>query len=125
MPAHQIPFAKAIEMAQLYRDNRESILLPAYRGQDILALNETFEKEAVLQMLNQTGCIAMRIYYGMNDDLKVHAILVGVNASNEDMLPEGILYPVSNVIVENSGELLEESNRCPPNCPPSSPLNEP
>ncbi|HMJ48488.1 MAG TPA: hypothetical protein VK498_14240, partial [Ferruginibacter sp.] len=98
------------EMTALYRDDKETILATTYQNQGILPNSETFDADAVYAILDQEGCKSMRIYYGMNEDHKVHAIIVGVNEENEDMLPA---EPV----------ILEESIRCPTNCPPSSSLN--
>ncbi|MGN6298288.1 MAG: hypothetical protein ACTHM7_15970 [Ginsengibacter sp.] len=55
----------------------------------------------------------------MSDDLKVHAVIVGVNSNNEDILPSS----VSMLTREDDPVILEEATRCPDDCPPSSPLN--
>lgn len=108
---HKISLAAAATMTKRYRDNLAVVLASGYS--QVLPLNETFSKTAVNGLLNNTGCEGLRIYYGMDESLNVHAILVGVNEENEDILPE-----------ENGeGEILEDSQRCPPICPPSSPLN--
>jgi len=113
---HFISLELAIEMTTRYRENRESILATNYQDKDILALSETFSKDAVTTLLAVGDCAAMRIYYGMDAAEKVHAILVPVNAVNEDILPE-----IS--ILEDEPVILEEGLRCPPSCPPPSDLN--
>ena len=56
----------------------------------------------------------MRIYYGMSDDLKIHAIGVGVNSKDEDILPtEGIGAALTTTPV-----IVEDGSRCPDVCPP-------
>jgi len=114
---HSITLADAIAMTTLYRNNRISILKPELATSDVLALNETFNKEDVMQMISEPGCVAMRIYYGMTPDLQVHAILVGVDENNEDILPAAMKR------IDDYAQILEEATRCPYNCPPSSPLN--
>jgi|SRR5665647_195951 len=118
--SHFISLEQAIAMTTIYRANRESILAPAYQGQDILPLSETFNRQAFDQLLGTPGCAGLRIYYGMDENLKLHAVIVAVNALNEDLLP-----PSGNVPrVSGNGDevIVEEGQRCPPICPDSSPL---
>jgi len=116
--AHPISLNQAIAMTTLYRENRETILLPEYRGKNILCLNETFNKDAIQSILNQTDCAGIRVYYGMSDDLQVHAIFVGVNTNGED-----IVSISKNYSDDGDGEIMEEGQRCPTYCPPASLLN--
>ncbi|MDF2382480.1 hypothetical protein JMG10_13440 [Nostoc ellipsosporum NOK] len=111
--SHFITLTEAEDMTSRYRDNRNSILAEDYQDQDILPVCETFDREAFDTILEQEGCQKIRIYYGMEEDLKLHAIIVGVNGDDEDMLP--------GVGVE--AVIVEKGMRCPPMCPPSSPLN--
>jgi hypothetical protein len=106
-----IPLEQAIEMTSLYREENESILAEEYRGQNILARCETFAKSQFLDLLNQEACTAIRIYYGMDSEKRVHAIIVGVDDNNADLLPSGFEL------------IIEESTRCPNDCPPTSDLN--
>jgi hypothetical protein len=112
---HEISVDDASRMIKAYNDNHEAILLENYRGKEILPLSETFTADAIKTLLNSTGCGGFRIYYGMDDTNKVHAILVAVDADNKDILPE------------NSGEptcmLLDNAMRCPSQCPPPSAIN--
>ncbi len=117
--SHSISLEKAVEMTTLYRENRNAILKEEYQLKDILALNETFNKEAIVALLQQANCVAFRIYYGMSEDLNVHAILVGVNEKGEDILPTTSTAGVA----EGDGDILEDASRCPNYCPPESPLN--
>jgi hypothetical protein len=56
----------------------------------------------------------------MDENLLVHAILVGVNENNEDILPA----ETSSLTTTEDDPIMEQSIRCPPDCPPASPLNE-
>jgi hypothetical protein len=114
--SHFIDLPKAVDMTTDYRDNRETILDTPYQGQAILPLSETFAREDIDQLLAQDGCKGLRIYYGMDTNLKVHAILVGVTEANEDILPSTTDPSKDDIIVE-------ESQRCPVSCPPASDLN--
>ena len=102
---HEISLEQAIDMTARYRANRPSDF----------PLSETFDIEAISQLVSATGCAYLRIYYGMQEDLSAHAILVAANENNEDILPEAF----------NAGDIviLEDGTRCPPDCPPASPLN--
>jgi hypothetical protein len=111
-----ISLKKAIEMTTLYREQMDTILADDFKGQDILVRSETFSSVQVEKLLAKPGCIELRIYYGMSQDLKIHALLVGVNESGEDIL--------SNAPLNSDDEsVVEEARRCPPICPPESPLN--
>lgn len=115
-----ISLTEAVQMTTDYRNNRESILATAYQGQNILAICETFDKAQVLQLLNETGCEKLRVYYGMDGSKKVHSILVGVDGDDKDILPS------SNSLTSTEGDeelILEKAFRCPETCPPDSELN--
>lgn len=116
--SHFIPLQQAVEMTTLFRQQNENILAPEYRKQNILAHSETFNRHAFEKLLAETSCAGIRIYYGMDEKLKVHAILVGVNGSNEDILPPQSDQPQSTAPV-----IAEEGQRCPDICPEKSPLN--
>ncbi|SDC79283.1 hypothetical protein [Niabella drilacis] len=115
---HNISLTNAAAMTRRYRQNSEAILAAGFQNHNILPLCETFDRAAIDALLAQPGCTGLRIYYGMDTELKVHAILVGSDASNTDILP-----PNSIVKTEEDGYIMEQSIRCPPTCPPESPLN--
>ena len=92
-----------------FRSIRESMLQTSYQGNDTLPICETFEREQVLAILNQTDCTGLRVYLGLNTSTQVCSVLVGVDNEDEDML--GNEY------------VLERGQRCPEECPPPSALN--
>jgi hypothetical protein len=104
-------------MTTQYRSDKEAILATAYQYQNILPGSETFNRNAFDSLLAKEGCAGLRIYYGMDENLKVHAVIVAVNEDNEDILPG------ENTLTENGEDIVEEGQRCPVICPPSSPLN--
>lgn len=61
-----------------------------------------FKKDALLRLLNQTGCVGVRIYHAMQEDGRPCLVLVGLNESGEELL---------------DGELVEFGYPCPPFCP--------
>ena len=125
---HKITLGKAKQMTRLFQENREKILQPEYKGRDILPISDTIGREAIDRLLAQPGCVAMRIYYGMDDQMQVKPILVGVNDRNEDMLKvqSGSTASVATMSTasvtegdtsgEKEGEILDETHRCPPGC---------
>lgn len=118
--SHFISLQRGVEMTSRYRNNNETILSPAYRGQNILPVCETFNRFDIDTLLAKQGCEALRVYFGMDESLKVRVILVAVNANAEDILP---LPSTIGPAVTNEEDLVEEGHRCPPACPPPSPLN--
>jgi len=72
------------------------------------ALGGLFWKNGLEKLLSQSNCVAMRYYYGINDDGKPVIILVGVNDSGDDII---------------DGVLLEIGPLCPPFCPSMNKLN--
>lgn len=115
-----IPVNVAAKMNAAYRNNRELILKPEYQGQNILCICETFEKSQVQELLDKANCQMLRIYYGMDDSMKVHAVLCAVDENNADILPP------QNASLSSLGDddyTLEMGQRCPEECPPDSDLN--
>ena len=109
-----IPLYDAVVMTRDFKTNREVILGPIYQNLDLIPYNETFEKNKILDMLGNPDCVGMRIYYGMDTTKKLHALLVGVDSQNKDILPEN----------DDTGNfILERSDRNPPDATPTSPLN--
>ncbi|NCI46322.1 hypothetical protein [Sediminibacterium soli] len=103
--SHRILVDEAVVMTTAYRTVRP----------ENYPVCETFGRHAFDALLNQPDCVAIRIYYGLKEDKTVHAILVGVNSKDEDIVTGG---------VGGDGDLVfEDATRCPDTCPPASPLN--
>jgi hypothetical protein len=133
---HFITLDQAIDMTKRFRDLKDKILNPVYIGKNILPLCETFNKDAIAAVINQPGAVGFRSYLGMNENLEVSVIFVGVNDKNEDMLPQ--VLPMKSMsmtaddptggtdpIPDDEPPIVEEGQRCPTDCPASSPLNTP
>ena len=120
---HFISLDEAIKMTGLYRQHKENILSGEFKGKNILSFSETFDAEAFRTILSKKDCKSLRIYFGMSEDKKVHAIIVGVNENNEDMLPTVKPGPGSTANLAVGSEIIEQGQLCPPVCPAVSPLN--
>lgn len=112
---HIISLDKAKTMTAAYRANRDTILSPENQGQDILPLSETFNRSAFDQLLDTPSCAGLRLYYGMDENRKIHAIIVAVNELNDDLLPSS--SNESGVTATDEPVIIEEGQRCPPICP--------
>lgn len=66
-----------------------------------------FGKNIIKDILDQEGCMGIRVYYALDGNGDKQLIMVGANADEDDMY-EGII--------------AEVSSPCPPSCPTDSPL---
>lgn len=95
---HDVPLATASEWTENYRNTITSGATIAHY----------FGKKAIMDILAQETCVGMRIYYALDEVGAKHLILVGVDASQND------LY---------QGKLAERSKTCPNFCSAANPLN--
>ena len=109
--SHLINLQTAITMTSTFRTNKETILATAYRNQNILTICETFTRDAFDTLLGQDDCQGIRIYFGMDSNYKVNAVIVGIDSNGNDILKTG------------AEKIAEMGQRCPPYCPSASPLN--
>ncbi len=96
---HRITLEEAAQHTRRHREARA-------RGHDIHA--GAFHADQVLQLLQQKGCAAMRIYLGRDAKGESSLVLVGVDVQGEDM---------------TGGTILEVVYTCPPFCSTTSVLN--
>jgi hypothetical protein len=121
--SHRIPLDQAKAMVVRYAEKKNMILNPDAVSQNALPISETFRKDAIIEFLSKDIVHAIRIYYGMSDDLLVHAIIVGVDKDGNDILPNspvghpghGHPHPPGG---GEDGEIFEDAARCPTYCPP-------
>jgi hypothetical protein len=113
-----ISLSQAVDMTTLYRTEKDHILKSEYQGLNILCNCETFDRSQFDELLAKPDCKSLRIYYGMEPSLKIHAIIVAVNDKNENILPDG----GAAMMTTSGGDIIEEGKRCPDDCPPPSPL---
>ena len=68
----------AANLTENYRTKNGTTELGAFYGKDII--NE---------LLEQDGCMGVRIYYGLNDNGSKEMVIVGVDADENDILTDG------------------------------------
>ena len=96
---HSIDLREAKKLTKNYRTSvsTDTIIAGAFR------------KEALLSVLNQADCVAIRMYFARTDDGKNDIVIVGMDSEGKDMV---------------NGELLERIWPCPPYCDELSPLRD-
>jgi len=113
-----ISLQQAIDMTTRYRQNKSAVIDPAYSGNDILSICNTFNKADIEALLAKPECAAIRLYYGMNEDLQVRPMLVAVDKNDNDILPPDAVDDGA------IGEFIADNTVfCPPICPKTSVLN--
>jgi hypothetical protein len=60
-----------------------------------------FHKDQVLELLNQAGCVGLRVHLGRNPDGSPTVVLTGIDATDSDLV---------------KGSILEQWFPCPPIC---------
>lgn len=115
MTKNLINLTEGAEMTKLYQGKNEIILAPEYRNIGTLPVCESFDREAFDMLLKLGNCKGIRIYCGMDTDLKVKMVICGVDENDAN------LY----LTVPDSEELkvIDSGVRCPTFCPPASALN--
>lgn len=92
------PLATASDWTKNYRDaNPEDVTKAHFFGKDVLNA-----------ILNQTGCMGIRMYYALDENGAKQIILVGADANENDMY---------------QGVIAERSLPCPAYCSAANPLN--
>lgn len=114
-----ISLEQGIAMTTRYQELKGQLLNPDFPGKDILPTAETFNRTVFDKVLAHPDCVALRIYFSLNDENQLRSIIVGVNDKNEDILPTD---PTSTNAGEDEIGIIEAGNVCPPYCPTTSPL---
>jgi hypothetical protein len=94
---HQITLEEAIKLISNFRNKQSGDVIKAHY----------FGKEALQKLLDQEGCVGIRIYYAAQDDGTPELVIVGVDENGKD-LEEGVI--------------LERNYPCPPYCDEKSKL---
>lgn len=96
---HEITLVEAITMTHAYAN------APQFQG---LTRSLLFSAEAFTDILNQPGCVGIRMYMALNNLGQLTVVLVGSDANNNDLV---------------NGVIMDNSTICPPNfCTLNSPL---
>jgi hypothetical protein len=119
-----IGLEQAVKMTSLLRQHRARISGPGTVAKPLIPISETYDRAAFDKLLSHPECKKVRIYYGMNNDLQLRAVIVGVNERDEDILPASDTLKTTEGSNEgDDGTIIEDSLTCPPVCPTTSPLN--
>ncbi len=95
---HAITLAEAAAMTKRFRDSVSSTATIAF----------AFDIESIKSLANQAGCDKMRAYPGLDENGDPQLILVGADATGNDII---------------TGTLLERAIKCPQSCSSANPLN--
>jgi hypothetical protein len=107
-----ITLAQAIDLTTQYRSQKELMLVPELRNQGIMPVCETFDASAFTTLAGEPGCVSIRVYLGMDKDLKVRVLAVGVDLNGEDILPLAGAVKA----LDDGGSIVEDGQRCPDIC---------
>lgn len=83
----EITLANAAAMTAKYRHDNPNETLAHFFGKDIL-----------IELLDQEGCVGIRIYYGLDEDNNKQLVIVGVDSDQNDItrLVADMSYPCPN-----------------------------
>lgn len=103
---HRITLAEAAQLTENYRRAAVGVIAGAISG----VKGEAFGKNAIDEMLAQTGCTGTRIYYGLEllPIPRIRLILVGVDSNGNDLV---------------NGIILDYGTPCPTICSTPNALN--
>ena len=96
--AEEFPLDTAAEWTANYRNASPGAVKAHFIGRDLIN-----------KMLEQDGCMGLRIYYALDEKGDKQLIIFGADKDEND------LY---------NGIIAEKAIKCPPDCPKGSPLNE-
>ena len=110
-----------------YAQKKNSILKESYQSTDTLPTFEIFDRASLEQILALEGCVGVRMYYGMDENMEVQLVAVGVDENGKDVQSSDI--KTATVLSEESIIAFSSVLRCPPYCdpppPPPPPPDEP
>ncbi|GCC51143.1 hypothetical protein SanaruYs_13630 [Chryseotalea sanaruensis] len=78
-----------------------------------------FDKHIVLKMLHEDKCEGLRIYNALDDEGKIHFVLVGTDANGNNIMPPSEEYSARTIDESPDGEsiLINNGLPCPFACP--------
>ena len=63
-----------------------------------------FGKAALLSLLNQSNCVGIRFYYGLDADYNKVLVLVGADSSENDLIGDNLCMDMACPCPEQCGE---------------------
>lgn len=81
--------------------------------------SESFNKQSVQRLLDQNGCVGLRIFSGLQDDGQVVFVLMGFDENGKNLLKKANIGTDSSMHAHNfngtgDGVALEKGERNPP-----------
>ncbi|MBC5774674.1 hypothetical protein H8S95_11425 [Pontibacter sp. KCTC 32443] len=89
-----IELAQAIAWTANYRKQAET------EGQEMVIKGHFYGRDILLKLLEQDGCVGIRMYYALDENGQKQLVLVGVDANGND---------IEEMVVDHS-------SICPPDC---------
>ena len=125
MSKQAITSDKLKKLKSAYTQKKNSILKESYQATDTLPTFEIFDRASLEQILALEGCVGVRMYYGMDENMEVQLIAVGVDENGKDI--QSTSNSVDKTNVDDSFMAFSSLLRCPPDCtpPPPPPPDEP
>lgn len=118
---HFIPVEKIDDFRKGFAVQRDS--LARLSPNLFIPLSETFNKQALLDLLKDSANVGIRIYYGLKTGDKrneIRLVLVGVNSQGQDLYYEqgGQIGKVAAKLPPDGGKGGIEYGQCDPPCLP-------
>lgn len=82
---HALPVEECVQMTQLFATLRQKLDSCA-GGNNAFPISETFNVEAIQNILSQPHTVAFRAYIGMDPENRARLIFVGVNEQGQDII---------------------------------------
>lgn len=95
---HRISLAEAAKLTKAYRN----------AGAPEAIKSHFVNRGIIDEILAQKGCAGLRLYHAKHPDGSPTLVIVGADAQGTDF---------------HEGTIAQQIVPCPPNCPPSNPLN--
>lgn len=106
-----ITLKSAKEKVKLFLNNKNKVISSEYADRNIISNSETVDAKAVRLILDQPDCQGFRLYYGMNEQLEISAIFIGVDSNGNEIT-------IKNLDGNEDEYVLDDTAKCPPLCPP-------
>ncbi len=91
---------------------------------------ESFNRDAIIALLNQDGAEGVRIYLGRDKQGLIRMVLAAVDSTGNDITSSPVRVSANAGFIESANAsptapavLLESGQRCPTLCGATSPLN--
>jgi hypothetical protein len=114
---HSITIANANALITNFTAKKKDIEDGDYEDSEPLFNAESFNKEALLRVLNQEGCIGIRFYNGFNTENKIVLVATGIDSDGNDLNLGVGTNPAYSV-------LLQSGQPCPNWCMDDSLINQ-